>query len=114
MIIGYPFRVSGGQIVLTDGIAELKQKILYFISTRRFTRVMRQDFGIPDPVFQSSTAIAELEIDISQQLRKFFPEISEIRTSVDSVNHDSGKFTLTLYVGLTTGETVPPFQLEAQ
>lgn len=113
MILNYPFKTKGGQIVLTEGILELKQKILYFLRTRRFTRVMNQDFGIPDPNFNSSTYIAEIEIDISQQLRKYFPEISEVRVSVDSIDHDSGKFTLTLFVKLRAGETVPPFQLEA-
>lgn len=112
MIVHYPFKIKGGQVLLTEGILELKQKILYLLKTRRFTRVMNQDFGIPDPNFKSSTTIPEIEIDISQQVKKFFPEVSEIRSSIETIDHDTGKFTVTLYLRLKSGETVEPFRLE--
>jgi phage baseplate assembly protein W len=107
----YPFKAKNGTLVSATGALELKQKIIYLLRTRRFSRVLNQDFGLPDPIFDSSTSIPEFEIAITQQIKKYFPEVEDMNISVDSRDIDSGRFLVTLEVRVNQG-VIPPFQVE--
>lgn len=107
----YPFKAKNGQLVVAKGALELKHKIIYLLRTRRFTRVMNQDFGLPDQVFRSSPTFPELEIAVTQQIKKYFPEVEELNVTVSYRDHDSGKFTLTLEIKTAEG-SLAPFTVE--
>lgn len=107
----YPFKSSNGQLVLAEGLLELKHKVVYLLRTRRFSRVLNQDFGIPDQVLRSTPTFPELEMAITQQVKKYFPEVEELRVFVNSRDHDSGKFLVSLEIKVNK-QTLPPFEVE--
>lgn len=101
----YPFKAEDGKLVLAAGLLELKHKILYLLRTRQGERVLRQAFGLPDYVFEASTQI-DVEVDITQQILRFFPEVTEVLAR--GTRDDSGRLVVTLRV--TVGDrTIPTF-----
>jgi phage baseplate assembly protein W len=105
----YPFKVSNGRLVVSQGLLELKQQVTYLLRTRVGERVMRQSFGLPDYVFEASTRTS-IEQEVSQQILRFFSRISEV--VVEAKRDDSGLLKLTLSISVGDEGAIPPFTVQ--
>lgn len=105
----YPFKVSNGRLVVSQGLLELKQQIIYLLRTRVGERVMRQSFGLPDYIFEASTRTS-IEQEISQQILRFFPKVSEV--VIEARRDDSGLLALTLNISVGEEGTIPTFTIK--
>lgn len=99
----YPFKAERGRLVLATGLLELKHKIIFLLRTRLGERILLKSFGIQDYAFEASTR-SDIESEISQQILRFFPEVSEVRVSAK--RDDTGLLSVTLSVG-----DIPPFNV---
>lgn len=103
--LSYPFKAENGKLVLATGLLELKHQVIYLLRTRIGERVLRQSFGLPDYLFEASTR-TNIESEITQQILKFFPLVSEVIT--EASRDDSGNLRLTLSLTVNE-ENIPPF-----
>lgn len=107
----YPFTIQNGSLLLSEGLRELKEKIIFLLSTDRGTRVMNMDFGIDSRVFDTNASFPEAEINITQQIQKYFPEVQGVEVSTDYSDTDNGKVKVNLIISTAEG-IIPAFSIE--